>query len=399
MMTVDGTSVEAWAAVRRIATQIVGPAADDVDRRARFPTEAIRALREERLLSAAVPRTLGGLGSSMSTLVDIAQILGQQCASTAMIWAMHQIQVAALVRHGSHAPALTAYLRDVGERQLLIASSTSEVGIGGDIRSSIAAVEQDGGACRIEKHGSTISYGAQADAILVTARRAPAASSSDQVLVLLTRDSTTLEQTTTWNTLGMRGTCSPGFRIVSTFPEERILPVPFGQICAETMVPFSHILWSACWLGIATDAIRRARQFLRTRIRSARPTVTGSVTPPDSRLADAATLLQQMRANLDRSVRTFESDRSNEEDVQIGRVNASGFGAVVELNALKIACSELVVRIVALSLSICGMAGYALDGPFSVERHLRDAYSASCMIGNARLKATNAAMLLLQKGD
>jgi acyl-CoA dehydrogenase len=43
------------------------------------------------------------------------------------------------------------------------------------------------------------------------------------------------------------------------------------------------------------------------------------------------------------------------------------------------------------------MAGYRASGPYSVERHLRDAYSAACMIGNDRLHAANAAMLLLQK--
>ena len=41
-------------------------------------------------------------------------------------------------------------------------------GIGGDIRTSIAAVERDGDRCRLEKHGSTISYADQADAFLAT---------------------------------------------------------------------------------------------------------------------------------------------------------------------------------------------------------------------------------------
>jgi acyl-CoA dehydrogenase len=69
------------------------------------------------------------------------------------------------------------------------------------------------------------------------------------------------------------------------------------------------------------------------------------------------------------------------------------------MNALKISSSEAVVRIASLALSICGMVGYRADGPYSVERHLRDAYSAACMIGNDRLKAANALMLLAQDAE
>ena len=42
-------------AVRRIAADVAGPNADDVDRKARFPAEAVAALREERAFSALDP--------------------------------------------------------------------------------------------------------------------------------------------------------------------------------------------------------------------------------------------------------------------------------------------------------------------------------------------------------
>ena len=383
--------------IRRVASRVVGPAAVDVDRDARLPAEALTALRHQRLLAAAIPAAFGGLGYGMSALAEIAQVLGQHCASTAMIWAMHQIQLACLVRHGSDVPRLRTYLRKVAEHQHLIASITSEVGVGGDIRTSLAAVEPDGSGWRLEKHGSTVSYGAHADAFLVTARRAPDAAAGDQVLVFLTRDASTLEQTSTWHTLGMRGTCSAGFKIVSRFASDNIFPQPFADICAETMVPFSHILWSACWLGIATDAVRRAAQFLRARARDSRRGAYGAIPAPDPRLADAGVLLHQMRGQVQRCAAAFDSESKNATNGRDHPVRTGGLSNAIELNALKIGCSELVVRIVALSLEICGMAGYSTDGPYSVERHLRDAYSASSMIGNARLKATNATMLLLQR--
>jgi acyl-CoA dehydrogenase len=387
------TDAEAPAAARRVAERIgahvAGPAADDVDRRARFPAEAVAALRAEGLLGAAAPRALGGLGLGLRALADVAQALAEGCASAAMVWAMHQIQVACIARHAGGAPFFEAFLREVAAGQRLIASVTSEVGVGGDIRTSIAAVERHGAGYRLEKHGATVSYGAQADAYLVTARRAPEAPGGDQVLVLLRRADTALEQAGAWDTLGMRGTCSPAFRLAATLAPEQILAVPFGAICARTLVPVSHVLWSACWLGIATDAVRRAGRCVRERARRPAAPDPGG----DGRLADAAGLLQQLRAGIHLAAGTYDALCAADADDVL-----SGLGFAIEMNQLKVATSELVVQIVGQALAICGMAGYAAGGPHSVARHLRDAYSAGCMISNERLRAASATMLLAHKG-
>ena len=76
-------------------------------------------------------------------------------------------------------------------------------------------------------------------------------------------DQTELEQTGTWDPLGMRGTCSPGYVVRAEFPAEQVLARRSRQIAPESMVPVSHILWSHLWLGIATDAFDRARAFVR----------------------------------------------------------------------------------------------------------------------------------------
>src|SRR5215472_3794756 len=73
--------------------------ADLVDRNGRFPAEAFAAARAQRLLGILVPADLGGDGASISDAVDICYMLGRGCSSTGMIFAMHQIMVAILVRH------------------------------------------------------------------------------------------------------------------------------------------------------------------------------------------------------------------------------------------------------------------------------------------------------------
>src|SRR4029078_4304746 len=71
-----------------------------------------------------------------------------------------------------------------------------------------------------------------------------------------------LQRTGDWNTLGMRGTCSSGLIVRAVFAPVQVLDRHFGDIANETMVPVSHLLLSAVWLGIAADALGRAHGYL-----------------------------------------------------------------------------------------------------------------------------------------
>src|ERR1700748_2534609 len=233
--------------IRRIGEEIAAVHADAVDYDARFPEEAISALREEGALSAFVPVQLGGAGVSIAALARACYELGRRCSSTAMIFAMHQIQVATVVRH-LDGGWFESYLRRVVNEQRLIASVTSEIGTGGDMGRSIAPITPGpDGLLSFEKQAPTVSYGAYADDLLTTARRSPPAEQNDQVLVLSRAAETELEPAGTWDTIGMRGTCSPGFTVKALFGPEQVLAAPFSSVMNESIVPLSHILWSFVW--------------------------------------------------------------------------------------------------------------------------------------------------------
>ena len=72
-------------------------------------------------------------------------------------------------------------------------------------------------------------------------------------------------------------------------------------------------------------------------------------------------------------------------------------GFAIQMNALKISASTLVVEIVGRAMTICGMAGYREDSPFSLGRLLRDAHGAAVMVNNDRIIGNNAQMLLVHK--
>ena len=387
----NSTSTQHLEVVRRIAQKVAGPAADVVDREARFPHEAIDALKKARMMSALVPAELGGFGCGMVELAGMCESLAQHCASAAMVFAMHQIQVACIVRHGMSQPFFQRYIAELVERQLVIASVTSEVGVGGEMRTSICSVERQGDDFGLVKDASTISYGEQADDLLVTARRAPDAPGNDQALVLVRSPNYTLEKKGGWDTLGMRGTCSPPFKMTSRGNVDQILHEPFADIASHTMVPFSHILWGNCWLGIATAAVSRAHAFVRTQAR-AKP---GALPPTAMRLAEASSMLQTMRTN----AHDVASECQELMQTQEGTHSLSSIGFALKMNNLKVSSSQLVVQIVNHALLICGIVGYKNDSKFAMGRHLRDAHSAALMVGNDRIYATNASMLLVLKDN
>jgi acyl-CoA dehydrogenase len=371
----------------RIGEEVAGPAADDVDRKARFPVEAVEALRSAQLLSVLVPADLGGDGVSVGQVAEAVEALARHCASTAMIYAMHQMQVACLVRHG-RSEVLRDFQRTVVERQLLVASATTEIGVGGDIRSSLCAVERTGGRFHLEKKAPVISYGEFADGVLATARRTPDSPPSDQVLVLCVPPGLTLEVLSGWDTLGFRGTCSPGFSVAADGDERQVLDDPFADIASRTMLPVSHVLWSSVWLGLAAAATDKARRYVRAEARK-NPGVTS---PAAVRLAELMTVFQQMEGLVRSATRTYD-------DVYDDIETLSGMGFAIAMNGLKVSSSTLVVDIVGRAMTICGIAGYREDSPYSLGRTLRDAHGAAVMVNNDRIIANNAQMLLIHKED
>ena len=376
-------------AVSRIAADVAAPNADDVDRQARFPRESIDALRAEGALGAFIDEELGGGGVSFEALAEACFQLGRHCGASAMVFAMHQIQVVTIARHLEPGDWFEGYLREVAADQRLVASVTSEVGTGGDMGRSIAGVTPaDDGLATFEKQAPTVSYGEYADDLLTTLRRNPDAEPGDQVMALTRKGQHTLEQTGTWDPLGMRGTCSPGYVVRAEFPAEQVLAVPFSRVAAESMVPVSHILWSHLWLGIATDAFDRARAF----VQAAAKRKPGETPSSAHRLSELMSELTPLRAEVGLALREF-----CEYSAEPGRERLSTMASALRFNNLKIAASEQAPRVCQGALGVCGIMGFKNDTPFSVGRHLRDTMSACLMVANERIHQTNASLLLIAK--
>ena len=340
--------------VAKIGREVARPASAAVDSESRFPHESIEALRESGLLAALIPESHGGPGCTYADVAAMCTELGRHCGSTAMVFAMHHIQVACVVEHGQGTPYFDELMRDIAVRGTLMASATTELGV--------------------------------VDDVMVTARRSPDAAASDQVIIHVQRPAMQLTPNGTWDAFGMRGTCSIGFLLQATGNVEQIVPTPYSELSARTMLPVTHILWSSLWVGIADGALEKARTYIRSAARKN----LGTVPPGARHLVVAQAKLDEMRATVEAAIAEFEQVRSQAE-------SSLSLGFSIRMNELKLSASLKVVEIVQAALLIGGIAGYRNDTPYSLGRELRDAHSAALMVHNDRITEHNASLLCIAK--
>ncbi|RZM94942.1 acyl-CoA dehydrogenase [Bradyrhizobium genosp. SA-3] len=392
VLTVDETQTsfldQGPSLIERAARTAAAAAADadGVDRDARFPHKAFEVAREQKLLGVMIPVEFGGFGASIYDVTDICYTLGRACASTAMIYAMHQTKVACVVRHGHGIPWMETMMRRVARDQWLLASSTTEGQNGGNIRASAAAVDHAGDIVSLVRDATVISYGAEADGLVTIARRANDAAASDQVLLALAKDDYSLKRTLGWETLGMRGTCSTGFELKVDCLADRVFPESYDKIHAQTMTPFAHLCWSSAWAGIAAAAVTRAQAFIRKAARSS----GGQMPPAAAHFTAAKMSLAKLRALIAANIDAF--DRAEHDERALGSLDFQS-----SITLLKVQASELAVETVMHAMRTAGLSGYRNDGEFTMGRHLRDVLSSPIMINNDRILA-NAATSTLMSG-
>jgi len=369
--------------VHEVGRETVAVFADDVDEKARFPKESFEVFKAEKWLSCYVPQELGGMNMTIKQVCTMCEVLGGYCASTAMIFAMHQIQVACIANHCGDSEYFNQFLRDLVDKQYLLASATTEIGVGGDLRTSQCALQVDGDSFQIEKQAPVISYAKAADAIMVTCRRNENSNPGDQVQVLVFAKDYTLDQLADWDTMGFRGTCSEGFVLKGSGDVSQVQPAPFGEILEQTMHPVAHLTWSSLWLGLAQDAVKRARVTVSGIARK-----DPGVTPISAyRLTEVDEQLYLMRSGLYQAIDEYQ------EKLDLQDASAfQDFAYAIRVNNVKLRSSEMLVDIISKSLFIVGISGYKNNSKNSLCRHIRDAYGAAIMVNNDRIRGHNATM-------
>lgn len=376
------------AAARRIGVDVAAVHADDVDHHGRFPVEAIAAVRAAGLLGALLPVQHGGAEATLAEVAQAVTALAEHCAATALTVAMHSIQVACIARHG-HPVLLERIAPGLVAGELLLANANSEVGLNGERRTSICALEPTADGFRLTKQASTVSYGEHADGVLATARRHPDSPAADQVMAVCLPPTMSLEPCGEWDTLGLRGTCSRPALLSATIEPEFVID-NYADVFVQTSLPVSAILLSSVWLGLAEGAASRAHAAVRDQARAARRADPDAPAPTSAlRLAEATVCLHQIRSMVAHGAAEYERCKDGPE------VATLRFASMMD--SVKIATSTLAPDVVRRAMAICGLAGYGNASPRSLARISRDIAAAPLMVGNDRALLASAQALLIRK--
>jgi alkylation response protein AidB-like acyl-CoA dehydrogenase len=341
-------------------TAVAAENAADVDKRARFPEEAVSALRDSGLFGLTISAEAGGLGAGPSEFFDVVRGIAGSCASTAMIYLMHvcaaQVTAAAPPSEGGNQTLL-----EMASGARLSTLALSERGSRSHFWAPVSRLEgPDGNRLKAEK--SFVTSAGKADSFVVSTRPVGTESPVESSLYLVGADTDGVRFGSPWMGLGLRGNESGPM----TFDVEVNDGMRLGEagggfdLMLGVVLPWFQLGSGAVSLGIAESAVKATVAH----ITGARLEHLGET------LADLPTV----RARVGRA--QTEVDQTAGFLSDLSRRMAAGDATAPVLSA-KAAANEMSQQVTAECMQACGGAG--MSSLLPIERNFRDARAGSVM--------------------
>jgi alkylation response protein AidB-like acyl-CoA dehydrogenase len=346
------------ARLRELAQTQIAPGAADVDRHARFPQAQLDALAQLGALGLLVPHEHGGSGGGLSDLVDACEAIGAACASTGMVFLMHNVAAAAVAGGGGESAA--ELLTQMAGGEALGTLAFSERGTGAHFYAPELRAQRRDDAIRVSGRKAFVTSGGHADAMLVLL----GGESAGLDCYVVRRDDPGVRFSGQWDGLGMRGNSSIALELEDVVVRGNAL---IGEAGAGADLVFGVVAptflagLAAVNLGIAQAALSAALEHAKSRRY-----------PDGSSLIELPTL-QQSLARMDIEVRAARALLR-----QAARLaDAGDEAALVPLMEAKVLCTDVAARVTQSALEVCG--GQAYTPALPIERHLRDARAGAVM--------------------
>lgn len=199
----DQKTSQVISIAQQIAKDIAGKHAADVDQKARFPDEAISALRTQGLMGLCVPEANGGKGHGPRAFVGVVEELAQACPSTAMIFTMHVTSAQAIASSKGLA-SKDAVLKDIAAGKHLSTLALSEKGSRSNFWMPVSKLEAKGSGFITNAAKSWVTSASKCDSIVSDAQR-PGAASPLESTVYITKRGATARVSGGFDGLGLRG--------------------------------------------------------------------------------------------------------------------------------------------------------------------------------------------------
>lgn len=299
---------DALAAARRLAPRFAGRAAG-YDRDGVFPVDDFADLREAGLFGLMVPAELGGLGSGFSGYAAVAFELARGNGATALVFNMHASVTGAL----AGIPADLAGLLGVPDEFFAVrdeilrraadgafyAVAMSERGAGSRLSQLRTEYTREGDDFLIKGAKAFVSGSGHADAYLVAARSADDPQTVSQFLVPAGTPGITV--TPTWDSLGMRATCSNDVAFDVRVPAGTLLGGVEGLALwfAQLMPHWLVASYAAVYAGVAQAAVDACAEHVTARGVAGLPSVRARLGRADAAVAAARLAVAEAARRVD----------------------------------------------------------------------------------------------------
>jgi alkylation response protein AidB-like acyl-CoA dehydrogenase len=346
------------ASATKIATEVGLPCAAEVDEKARFPAESMKALAEAGFYGLCLPHKAGGRGEGMRAFAGVVEELASGCPSTAMIYVMHVSASQAIATSATFA-GRDDLLKEIAAGQHLTTLAFSETGSRSQFWAPVSKLEEIDGHYVTSASKSWVTSAGHADSYVSTAQKPGASSPLESTVYFVRAKTDGVRVTSAFNGLGLRGNDSAPVSLeqLAVQPGDLISALGEGpKVILEVALPWFAVGSAAMANGICRTTVKRTVEHL----------VSTGFEHEGTKLRD----LPNLRARLAQmSVRTEES-RSLLGQALNHLEEPSEITPLYVLQC-RLAALQAAVDVTDLAMKTCG--GAAFSRHLAIERLFRDA--------------------------
>jgi alkylation response protein AidB-like acyl-CoA dehydrogenase len=345
--------------LEKVATEIVAPAAAEIDVSGAFPRAALDALGKAGLLGLVSAKEVGGMGEGHRAASLVVRRLARECASTAMIVSMHYSATAVI--------EATEGSRDVREAiaagHHLTTLAFSESSSRSHFWAPTSTATGTNGTVQLDAKKSWATGASRVDSYVWSSR--PLNAEGTSTLWLVPGNAAGLTIPAPFNGLGMRGNhSSPVTADKVMIPNSAMLGKDGGgfDLMMGVVLPYFQLMNAAVSIGIMESAIAKAAAHV-----SAAKLEHLKQALNDLPTIRAYIAQMQIKADLAQALLfdTFNALEQNQPNVML---------RVLEVKA---AAGEAAIEVTDLAMRVCGGAAFRKE--VGIERNFRDARAASVM--------------------
>lgn len=362
MPTVSAALPAYLARLAPVITDVVAPAAAEIDRSGTYPRPALDALGRAGLLGLISAPEVGGSGEGHRAATAVVQAIAQHCGSTAMVVMMHYAGTAVIEALGGPLD-----LRErIAAGDYVTTLAFSEAGSRSMFWAPMSTATPGTGATptvRLDAEKSWVTSAGQADGYVWSSK--PVAAEGPSTVWIVPANAPGLKVGAPFDGLGLRGnSSSPMSASGVEVPMSAMLGTDGGgfDTMLGTVLPYFQVMNAGFSIGTANAATERAAVHAGTtrfehldQTLAENPVVRANVARMRIRTDAAEALL------LD-TLNALETGRA---DVTL---------RVLEVKAL---AGETAIDVTDLAMRVCGGAAFRKE--VGVERNFRDSRAASVM--------------------